>query len=189
MIENENINGIKGEVFMEKLEALKETLIEGQKLSMQGSLERRAPAKKAVPFLLEARQGLKDYVIENGTNPLAWRLLSQAEECLLNYNNAIYCLERAMELVKKNQKDLKRLALLKDYGGMWNELNLSAEQLESLGIFLNEKLNADDCDHSLKFTKRWLEDNIPKSKLSKIVKALKNQGGFCDCEVLSNVVD
>ncbi|WP_053591394.1 hypothetical protein [Bacillus sp. FJAT-22090] len=66
---------------MEKLEALKETLIEGQKLSMQGSWDRRAPAKKAVPLLLEARQGLKDYVIENGTNPLAWRLLSQAEEC------------------------------------------------------------------------------------------------------------
>ncbi|WP_277585232.1 DUF2695 domain-containing protein [Psychrobacillus antarcticus] len=174
---------------MEKLEALKETLIEGQKLSMQGSWDRRAPAKKAVPFLLEARRGLKDYVVENETIPLAWRLLSQAEECLLNYNNAIYCLERAMELDKKNQKDLKRLFLLKDYGGMWNELNLSPEQLESLGIFLDEKLNADDCDHSLKLTKSWLEDNIPKSKLSKIVKALKNQGGFCDCEVLSNVVD
>ncbi len=174
---------------MEKLEALKETLIEGQKLSMQGSWDRRAPAKKAVPFLLEARQGLKDYVAENETIPLAWRLLSQAEECLLNYNNAIYCLERAMELDKNNQKDLKRLFLLKDYGGMWNELDLSSEQLESLGIFLDEKLNADDCDHSLKFTKRWLEENIPKSKISKIVKALKNQGGFCDCEVLSNVVD
>jgi len=38
---------------------------------------------------------------------------------------------------------------LKDYGGMWNELNLSAEQLESLGLFLDEKLNVDDCDHSL----------------------------------------
>lgn len=174
---------------MEKLEALKETLIEGQKLSMQGSLDRRAPAKKAVPFLLKARKGLKEYVKGNGTNPLAWRLLSQAEECLLNYNNAISCLERAMELDKKNQKDFKRLALLKEYGGMWNELNLSPEQLESLGLFLSEKLTADDCDHSIKFTKRWLEENIPKSKISKIVKEFQNQGGFCDCEVLSNVVD
>lgn len=51
---------------MEKLEALKETLIEGQKLSMQGLLDRRAPA-----ILLEARQGLKDDVIENGTSPLS----------------------------------------------------------------------------------------------------------------------
>jgi hypothetical protein len=38
---------------MEKLEVLKEALIEGQKLSMQGSYDRRAPAKKAVPFLLK----------------------------------------------------------------------------------------------------------------------------------------
>lgn len=174
---------------MEKLEVLKETLIEGQKLSMQGSLDRRTPAKKAVTFLLEAKQGLKNYVLENETDPLAWRLLSQAEECLLNYNNAIHCLERAMELDKKKQKDFKRLALLKDYGGKWNELNLSPEQLESLGLFLDEKLKIDDCDHSLKFTKRWLEENIPKSKITKSVKALKNQGGFCDCEVLSNVVD
>jgi predicted Zn-dependent protease len=86
---------------MEKLEALKTTLIEGQKLSMQGSWDRRAPAKKAVPFLLKARQGLKDYVKENETNPFAWRLLSQAEECLLNYNDAIYCLQRSREFDKK----------------------------------------------------------------------------------------
>jgi tetratricopeptide (TPR) repeat protein len=171
------------------LEALKQTLVEGQKLSMQGSMDRRAPAKKAVPFLLKARQGLKEYLKENETNHLAWRLLSQAEECLQNYNHAIYCLQRAMVLDKKNQKDLKRLALLTEYRGMWEELNLTTEQLESLGSFLNEKLTATDCDHSLKFTKIWLEESVPKSKISKIVKEFQNQGGFCDCEVLYNVMD
>ncbi|WP_226639884.1 DUF2695 domain-containing protein [Priestia flexa] len=27
------------------------------------------------------------------------------------------------------------------------------------------------------------------SKKAKVVKALQNQGGFCDCEVLMNVID
>jgi hypothetical protein len=171
------------------LEVLKQTLVEGQKLSLQSSMDRRAPAKKAVPFFLKARQGLKEYLKENGTNHLAWRLLSQTEECLLNYNHAIYCLQRAMELDKKNQKDLKRLALLTEYSGLWDELKLTPEQLESLGSFLNEKLTAADCDHTLKFTKIWLEESLPNSKISKIIRELQNQGGFCDCEVLNNVVE
>ncbi|MGH4118625.1 DUF2695 domain-containing protein [Clostridium sp.] len=33
------------------------------------------------------------------------------------------------------------------------------------------------------------EIDIAKSKKSRIVKAIQNQGGFCDCEVLANVID
>lgn len=47
---------------MDRLNELKDILIKGQQLSMQGSLQRRAPSKKAVPFLLSARQGLKEFV-------------------------------------------------------------------------------------------------------------------------------
>ncbi|WP_440604620.1 DUF2695 domain-containing protein [Bacillus sp. GB_SG_008] len=174
---------------MDRLNELKATLIQGQRLSMQGSLQRRAPSKKAVPFLLSARQGLKEFVIENSNNALAWRLLSQAEECLLNYNEAVICQEKTLELGGRDRKDLKRLALLKEYSGKWEEINLSPVQLETLGTFLDEMINSKGCDHSHKYTKSWLENNVPKSKISKIIKAMRNQGGFCDCEVLLNVVD
>ncbi|WP_336769779.1 DUF2695 domain-containing protein [Bacillus bombysepticus] len=174
---------------MDRLNELKATLIQGQQLSMQGSLQRRAPSKKAVPFLLSARQGLKEFVIENSNNVLAWRLLSQAEECLLNYNEAVICQEKTLELGGRDRKDLKRLALLKEYGGKWEEISLSPVQLETLGAFLDEMINSKGCDHSHKYTKSWLENNVPKSKISKIIKAMRNQGGFCDCEVLLNVVD
>ncbi|WP_235950814.1 DUF2695 domain-containing protein [Heyndrickxia shackletonii] len=50
-------------------------------------------------------------------------------------------------------------------------------------------INSEGCDHTHKLTKSWLENNVPKSKISKIIKAMRNQGGFCDCEVLLNVVD
>ncbi|MEK5389699.1 DUF2695 domain-containing protein [Margalitia sp. FSL K6-0131] len=174
---------------MDRLNELKDILIKGQQLSMQGSLQRRAPSKKAVPLLLSARQGLKEFVIENSNNALAWRLLSQAEECLLNYKEAIICQEKTMELGHRERKDLKRLALLKEYGGKWEEINLSPDQLETLWAFLDEMINSEGCDHTHKLTKSWLENNVPKSKISKIIKAMRNQGGFCDCEVLLNVVD
>ncbi|WP_369076310.1 DUF2695 domain-containing protein [Escherichia coli] len=45
------------------------------------------------------------------------------------------------------------------------------------------------CDHTLLYTKEWLDTHISVSKKAKVVKALQNQGGFCDCEVLMNVID
>ncbi|WP_235950812.1 hypothetical protein [Heyndrickxia shackletonii] len=98
---------------MDRLNELKDILIKGQQLSMQGSLQRRAPSKKAVPFLLSARKGLKEFVIENSNNALAWRLLSQAEECLLNYKEAIICQEKTMELGHRERKDLKKTGIVK----------------------------------------------------------------------------
>ena len=174
---------------MDKLNELQEQLIQGQKLSMQGSYQRRAPAKEAIPYLLNARKGLNEYVKQNADNTLAWRLLSQAEEYLLNYNAALYSLHKVIELGVKDRKDLKRLAMLKEYGGQWQELNMFPEQLESLGTYLEKKIDACGCDHTLTRTKEWLDENIPKSKKSKVTRALQNQGGFCDCEVLLNVID
>jgi tetratricopeptide (TPR) repeat protein len=174
---------------MDNLNDLQNQLIQGQKISMQGSYQRRAPAKKAIPYLLSARKGLNEYVKQNADNVLAWRLLSQAEEYLLNYNAALYSLQKVIELGVNDRKDLKRLAMLKEYGGQWQELNMSPNQLESLGTYLEGKIDAYGCDHTLTHTKEWLDENIPKSKKSKVTRAMQNQGGFCDCEVLMNVID
>lgn len=53
------------------LQELRELLIAGQRLAMQGSYERRAPAKRAVPFLLDARSGLREYVRDHGEDATA----------------------------------------------------------------------------------------------------------------------
>lgn len=172
---------------MDILNDLQNELIQGQKLSMQGGYHRRAPAKKAIPYLLSARRGLKLYVKQNTDNTLAWRLLSQAEEYLLNYNAALFSLEKVIEL-GGDRKDLKRLAMLKEYGVKWQDLNMSPEQLASLGRYLEIKIDSYGCDHTLIHTKEWLDENITKSKKSNITKAMQNQGGFCDCEVLINVI-
>ena len=172
----------------DELEALRKVLIEGQRRSMQGSYQRRNPASPAVPFLIEARSGLKKYVAAHSQDVNAWRMLSQAEECLLNYASACRSLEQALNLSERNdKKDLKRLVQLKQYEKKWAELGLSPPQLEELGKYLRKALQQEQCDHSLRFTRQWLQSADIHSKENVIV-ALRNQGGYCDCEVLSNVV-
>lgn len=173
---------------MKTLNELKELLLKGQQLSMQGSLDRRMPAKESIPYLLDARKGLKQYVLLNPDDYSAWKLLSQAEETLLNYPAALSALENSLKSGAKDRKDLKRLALLHEYLLTWKELNLTPEQLSSLGEYLEIKLDQCNCNHTLSFTKEWLDNNVAKNKKSKIIKTLQAQGGFCDCEVLTNVV-
>ena len=170
------------------LKELQQVLLQGQKLSMQGSLDRRMPNKKSIPFFLESRKGLKEYVILNPTDSMGWRLLSQVEESLLNYPEALSSLEKSIELGGKDKKELKKIALLKECLASWNELELAPEQLESLGDYLDEKLGEHGCSHTLFFTKEWIDVNMPKSKKTRIIKAIQGKGGFCDCEVLTNVV-
>ena len=165
---------------------LAKTLIEGQRRSMQGSYKRRQPAAGAIPFLLQARSGLKEYVEEHDRDVQAWRLLSQAEECLLNYVAARRCLERAMHLSeRKDKKDLKRFALLKEYENQWADLNLTPVELEELGNHLRPRLLEKGCDHTLRLTQQWMA-TVGKTK--GVIDGLRNLGGYCDCEVLSNVV-
>lgn len=170
------------------LEELHRILVEGQRRSKQGSYMRGNPASAAIPFLLEARSGLRDYVRENDTNAEALRLLSLAEECLLNYHAARQWLECAISLsVQKDKKDMKKLALLTEYENRWAELGLTASQLEDLGNHLNMKLPENGCDHTLRFTLEWLQ-GASRRKTKGVIEALRNRGGFCDCEVLNNVV-
>src|SRR5215831_16636978 len=141
-----------------ELEALRKVLIEGQRRSMQGSCQRRNPASPAIPFLIEARSGLKKYVTGHPQDVSGWRLLSQAEECLLNYSAARQSLEQALSLSdRQEKKDLKRLAQLKEYESEWGELGLTPPQLEVLGRHLRNMLNQEQCDHSLRFTRDWLQ--------------------------------
>jgi hypothetical protein len=169
------------------LAELQGILLEGQRRSMQGSYMRRNPAAGAIPFLLEARSGLKEYVEVHETDAQGWRLLSQAEECLLNYAAARHCLEKAMTCSeRKDKKDMKRLALLKEYQSQWGDLALTPTQLVALGYHLQARVSEKGCDHTLRFTQEWLKaENVAKTKA--VMDALRIQGGNCDCEVLNNV--
>jgi tetratricopeptide (TPR) repeat protein len=169
-----------------ELELLKVTLQKALAVSSQGSYERRLPDKAALPGIREVLKGLRALVV-NTPSAEAWRTLALAEESLLHYPLAVAALESAIAMSgAPDRKDLKRLALLREYAAKWNALGLTPENLKSLGAFLESELGASPCDHSHRFTRAWLKHN--RGAPEKVLKTLKQAGGHCDCEVLLNVV-
>lgn len=64
-------------------------------------------------------------------------------------------------------------------------LPLPIEELEAIFDILDVELGARDCDHSRRLTEAWLESrghDVPA-----VLAWLDTQGGYCDCEVLTNV--
>ena len=125
---------------------------------------------------------------DGSANARVWRLLSQAEEMLLAYRGARLAFEQALQLEgSKDKRDLKRLAVLREGEQTWRELCLSPEQLRDLGSHLEEKLAESACDHTPRVTRAWLEAQ-GLADGGKVLNALRDRGGYCDCEVLTNVV-
>lgn len=171
---------------MKTIDELRTLLISAQKLTGQSSYERRAPSPKAVPALLTAKSEITQFLSQNTESAEAYRLLSLAQECLLNYPSARNNFEKALSLSnQRNPKDLKHLALLREYEKKWQELPLTPEELENLGSYLTGLLATHGCDHTSKHTKEWLTRFSPGKQEQKL-KVLRHWGGYCDCEVLSN---
>ena len=173
---------------MKTIAELRTVLISAQKLTGQSSYERRAPAPKAVPALLAAKSEISQFIAENPESADAYRLLSLAQECLLNYPGARGSFENSLSLSnQRNAKDLKHLALLREYEGKWKEMPLTPDELQDLGAYLTGALGMHGCDHTPRYTKEWLTQSSPGKHEQKL-KALRHWGGYCDCEVLSNAV-
>jgi Protein of unknown function (DUF2695) len=173
---------------MKTIAELRALLMSAQRLTAQSSYERRAPSPKSVPALLAAKSEVIQFLDKNAESTEAHRLLSMAQECLLNYPAARRSFEAALLLLnQRNPKDLKHLALLKEYESKWVDFPLTPEELASLGHFLAASLSETGCNNSAEQTKQWLTKHSP-SKMEAKLKAIRHWGGYCDCEVLANVV-
>jgi tetratricopeptide (TPR) repeat protein len=169
------------------LAALKALLQQGLSLSKQGSYERRLPAAAALPKLREALNGLRKLVREEPTAE-AWKSLALAEESLLHYPAAAEALQQAIALSQPpDRKDLKRLIQVKEYAAKWESIGLTPQTLADLGVYLENALTHEPCDHSHRHTRAWLESRSAKH-VTKAINSLQSVGGCCDCEVLLNVV-
>jgi len=65
-------------------------------------------------------------------------------------------------------------------------LPVSRELFQKLFDFLDEEFEINDCDDNLKMTKQFLESQHIQN-MEEVKNWLKENGGFCDCEVLNNV--
>jgi hypothetical protein len=87
--------------------------------------------------------------------------------------------QRARELKKDwkaNEREVARSAF-----------PLADEVLAQLFAAVSEAVDRDGCDHTLRVTEEWLAHHHVDVRA--VVEWLLANGGFCDCEVVGNVVD
>ncbi|MBQ0116916.1 MAG: DUF2695 domain-containing protein, partial [Flavobacterium sp.] len=89
-----------------------------------------------------------------------------------------------IERRKQIKKELREKAKLE----FENSLPISREKFNQLFDFLDNKLGEYDCDDSLKLTFEFFKEKENETEnISEIENWLKENGGYCDCEVLNNV--
>lgn len=59
--------------------------------------------------------------------------------------------------------------------------------LASLFDAVNAQVERSGCDHTLRFTQAWISEHSQPG--TEMLAWLREHGGFCDCEVLSNAAD
>ena len=65
------------------------------------------------------------------------------------------------------------------------KMPISFGDLAALFDHLDEQLGVQDCDHTPRMTKAFLDSH--KLNMEGILSWLGEYGGYCDCEVLANV--
>ena len=67
------------------------------------------------------------------------------------------------------------------------KLPIDRPSLQKLFDYLDDRLAQDGCDHTLRKTQAFIqENNLPEEA---VIDWLAEYGGYCDCEVLANVED
>lgn len=78
-------------------------------------------------------------------------------------------------------------ALKKEWKAAQREDYLLTEaNVQELFEYLEEQLEYADCDHTLRYTEQWLEENVSQDLIEDVVAEINHMGGHCDCEVLLN---
>ena len=67
----------------------------------------------------------------------------------------------------------------------WTALTLDRPALDTLLSYLDERVGAEGCDHSHRLTQQWADQQ--RRAWEPLAEALRESGGYCDCEVLANV--
>ena len=88
-----------------------------------------------------------------------------------------------MSLTKEEKK-----AMLKTYKEKQNKKYiLKKREVKSLFNYISKELSTAECDHTLKNTQAWLEKKYEDEKIRQLaIGEIKDDGGYCDCEVLLN---
>ena len=92
----------------------------------------------------------------------------------------------AKSIEKSKRKEILKAIKEKELAEFRQNLPMSEDKFIQLFELLDAQLHAYGCGHSLKLTEQILSNLDVKDVLS-MLAWLKEQGGYCDCEVMMNV--
>ena len=87
---------------------------------------------------------------------------------------------------KSKRKEILKAIKEKELAEFRQNLPMPEDKFIRLFELLDAELHAHGCDHDLKLTEQILSNLDVKDVLS-VLAWLKEQGGYCDCEVMMNV--
>ena len=87
-----------------------------------------------------------------------------------------------IEKRKQIKRELRQKARLE----FEQSLPISRDDFQNLFDFLDEKFSNEECDDKLTFTFEFLEKKEIKN-IEEVESWLRDNGGYCDCEVLYNI--
>jgi len=93
-------------------------------------------------------------------------------------------MKKSME--KSKRKEILKAIKEKELAEFRQNLPMSEDKFIQLFELLDAELHECGCDHDLKLTEQILVNLEVKDVLS-VLAWLKEQGGYCDCEVMMNV--
>lgn len=89
---------------------------------------------------------------------------------------------------KSRKKELKKLAAQRQRDAFEKSLPMSRAEFEGLFEFLDEGLAHRGCDGTHRLTLEFLRARRASNEAA-VLDFCEQNGGYCDCEVLSNVQD
>lgn len=169
------------------IEVIKQQFIEVRKKIKYSALEGIRLDQNLVTPLKQIRFELVEKLNEQPEDIELLRMLYHINCYFLSYKKAEQILSQIVILTKAN-KDKKELYLLRELLIKNKDCKLTSSQMENLVNYVAICLEKNGCDHSLKHTKEWLDSNVGRSKHKKIIIFIQNSGGYCDCEVVANIL-
>ena len=88
---------------------------------------------------------------------------------------------------KQRKKELLAQFKKQENEKVLSGLNTDIQNIHDLLDYIDEYLEENDCDDTLSATTKFLKEN--DIEIESTLNWLKNNGGYCDCEVLANIED
>lgn len=91
-----------------------------------------------------------------------------------------------MPIIKKREIENLQQMSGEEIEAFLENLPAAKEEIEDLFDYIEFKLEREECDHSLRHAMRNMMEN--RLNFPKVTAWLNNNGGYCDCKVVEQIV-